>query len=295
MDLIAGIAAHIESATGQRVDAAGASGVGGGSISRAFRLGAGDGAYFVKTNAGDGADAMFQAEAEGLRLLDQANALRVPRPVCSGVHGAHAYLVLEHIEFGRPGVDGGRRMGEGLAVVHGCLAERFGWERDNTIGSTPQINTPDDDWVRFFRHRRLGYQLELARGNGYARQLSEPGERLLELLDVFFTDYRPRPSLLHGDLWGGNAAFDTAGRPVIFDPAVYYGDRETDLAMTELFGGFPAGFHEAYQAAWPLDPGYAVRRDLYQLYHVLNHVNLFGGGYLAGARRLIDRLLAHAR
>jgi fructosamine-3-kinase len=168
---------------------------------------------------------------------------------------------------------------------------RFGWDRDNTIGSTPQLNEPSVDWVTFWRERRLGYQLELAARNGYRGRLKQRGERLLDGLGALL-DHNPVPSLLHGDLWGGNLGYDEAGEPVIFDPACYFGDREADLAMTELFGGFGRRFWAAYQEAWPLSEGYPVRKHLYNLYHVINHLNLFGGGYLSQAESMIDRLLA---
>jgi fructosamine-3-kinase len=149
--------------------------------------------------------------------------------------------------------------------------------------------------VAFFRERRLRYQLDLAGRNGYSGRLSPQADELLERLDRFFTDYQPVPSLLHGDLWGGNWAAAAGGEPVIFDPAVYYGDREADLAMTRLFGGFGAGFYAAYEAAWPTDAGARTRGDLYNLYHVLNHVNLFGDGYIPQARAIIRGLLAQLR
>jgi len=149
------------------------------------------------------------------------------------------------------------------------------------------------DWIAFYRAWRLRPQFELARHNAAPRGLLRQGERLLERLEAFFPGYHPMPSLLHGDLWGGNHGY-ADGVPVLFDPAVYYGDREVDLAMTELFGGYPADFYAAYREAWPLDPGYRVRKPLYNLYHVLNHFNLFGGGYAAQAEAMVRRLLAEA-
>ena len=144
----------------------------------------------------------------------------------------------------------------------------------------------------FWQKQRLGYQLDLAATNGAPATLIDGGRRLQEGLAAFYRDYRPTPSLLHGDLWGGNWAADEIGRPVIYDPATYYGDREADLAMTELFGGFEPAFYSAYQAHSPLADGYELRRDLYKLYHMLNHLNLFGGGYLSSCENLIDQLLA---
>jgi fructosamine-3-kinase len=202
--------------------------------------------------------------------------------------------VLEHLEL-RPADDKGMRaLGRNLARLHRVTARRHGWDRDNTIGSTPQINTPADDWIAFWRERRLSFQLKLAASKGHAARLSASGERLIEKLPAFFEGYTPVPSLLHGDLWSGNAAMDADGKPVIFDPAVYYGDREADLAMTELFGGFPHSFYAAYRTEYPLDAGYETRKQLYNLYHVLNHLNLFGGGYGAQAERMIEQLLAQA-
>ena len=171
-------------------------------------------------------------------------------------------------------------------------APRFGWHRDNTIGATPQSNAWTDDWARFFAERRLGYQLDLALEQGHSGQLIERGRRLCAPLDALLLDHRPVPSLLHGDLWGGNWAADESGQPVVFDPAIYFGDREADLAMTRLFGGFGRAFYDAYQSAWPLEAGADLRFDLYNLYHVLNHLNLFGGGYRGQAETLIEQLLA---
>ena len=182
-----------------------------------------------------------------------------------------------------------------LAQLHRTTAEAYGWHRDNTIGTTPQDNARTEDWAAFFRDRRIAPQLALAARNGHGGRLQRAGERLLAAMPLLLAGHAPVASLLHGDLWSGNAARLASGEPVIFDPAVYFGDRETDLAMTELFGGFPAAFHAAYRAAWPIDAGYPVRRTLYNLYHVLNHLNLFGGGYGAQAEAMIGQLLAEAR
>lgn len=295
MSLQNDISAAIERATGSVVSGDSPWLIAGGSINRTATIGAGEVRYFVKLNDAPASLEMFEAEAAGLRLLAQPGALRVPQPICSGTSGAIAYLVLEYIEFGHGGARGGAALGAGLASIHRMTRARFGWNRDNTIGSTPQVNRPTDEWVTFYRDHRLGFQLELAERNGYRGPLTKAGFRLLEKLPLVCADHHPVASLLHGDLWSGNAAFDRDGAPVIYDPAVYFGDRETDLAMTELFGGFDTSFYRAYQAAWPLAAGYELRRDLYQLYHVLNHLNLFGAGYAGQARRLIDRLLAAVR
>jgi fructosamine-3-kinase len=182
-----------------------------------------------------------------------------------------------------------------LAVLHRCSAEYFGFARDNFIGSTAQPNDWNEDWIDFWRDRRLGFQLQLAAKNGLGVSLQSAGERLLDAVPAYFATYSPRPSLLHGDLWSGNHAYLDDGTPAVFDPAVYYGDRECDIAMTELFGGYPPAFYAAYRTAWPLDPGYAVRRELYNLYHILNHANLFGGGYVQQAEHLMHKLLAEVK
>lgn len=285
------ISEHIHRVTGVSLRGARES-IGGGCINQAMRL-PGDGRdFFVKFNAATQSD-MFVAEAEGLRELAATRAIRVPEPVCWGVAGATAYLVLEYMEFGHGGK--GAVLGEQLAALHRVTRAEFGWQRDNTIGSTEQINTPDADWIRFWRERRLGFQLQLGRRNGLGSDVLRLGEQLQEQLDDLFDGYRPRPSLLHGDLWSGNHGYLADGTPVIFDPAVYFGDREADLAMTELFGGFGAEFYAGYRAAWPLDAGYAARKTLYNLYHILNHANLFGGGYERQALRMTQQLLAELR
>jgi protein-ribulosamine 3-kinase len=176
--------------------------------------------------------------------------------------------------------------------MHRFSSQKFGWIRDNTIGSTPQVNKFSSGWREFWREYRLGYQLQLARANGYTGRLQKQGEQLMERLDQFFPGPPPVPSLLHGDLWAGNYSFDVSGEPVVFDPAVYYGDRETDIAMTELFGGFANSFYAAYREVYPLEPEYETRKTLYNLYHILNHLNLFGGGYVRQAEQMMGRLLA---
>jgi len=260
----------------------------GGCIHACYRVRAGTVGMFVKLNSARYADA-FAAEADGLAALREAGT-RAPEPLAHGATGTHAYLALELLELG--GAIDGAALGRLLAAQHRTRGERFGWRRDNYIGATPQPNAWNGDWVAFWRDRRLGPQLALAEANGHGPALRADAERLADSLGAFFRGYVPAASLLHGDLWSGNAGTLGDGSPVVFDPAVYRGDREADLAMTELFGGFPRAFYAAYREAWPLDAGYAVRRDLYNLYHVLNHLNLFGGGYLGQARALVRRLLA---
>lgn len=266
--------------------------VGGGSIHHAYRLQTDSGPVFLKLNVTEQL-AGFEAEAAGLEALAATNTLRVPRVLGCGRAQDTAYLLLEWLELGGSSATGGRSLGEGLAALHRYTGKAFGFARDNFIGSTPQPNPWTDDWIEFFREQRLGFQLRLAVDNGFGF-LQVDGRRLMDSLDGFFDAYQPEPSLLHGDLWAGNQGCTGAGEPVIFDPAVYYGDRETDIAMTGLFGGFSREFYQSYEAAWPLSTGWEARAELYQLYHVLNHANLFGGGYARDAhgriRKLLDRL-----
>ena len=248
--------------------------------------------FFVKLNDATRL-AMFEAEAEGLKEIARSHSVHVPQPICWGTGEGSAWLVLEHLDLGSADARSQEMLGRQLAHMHRVTNAQFGWRLDNTIGSTPQINTPCHDWVEFWQQRRLGYQLELTGGRA-GKNLQHKGEQLLANVGAFFRDYRPEPSLLHGDLWSGNAAA-VDSQPVIFDPAVYYGDREADIAMTELFGGFSKRFYEAYHETWLLDAGYKVRKTLYNLYHVLNHLNLFGGGYASQAEHMIDALLSEVR
>jgi fructosamine-3-kinase len=263
--------------------------VGGGDISSAWRVRADDHHVFLKTGPASSYE-MFLAESEGLKELKKADALRVPRVLGCVVSGAEAMLALEWMNFEPANPDAERTLGRLLAKQHRFREERFGWHRDNTIGSTPQVNTWSDDWVRFFGAYRLSYQLDLAARKGFDGNLQVDGRKLIGGLGRFFNDYWPEPSLLHGDLWGGNWAV-AGGEPVIFDPAVYYGDREADIAMTMLFGGFGSAFYDAYEKEWPFEPGVEDRLELYKLYHVLNHLNLFGSAYLSRAESIIRSLL----
>jgi protein-ribulosamine 3-kinase len=264
----------------------------GGDINLAFRLDCGSYRFFVKLNRAD-REPMFVAEREGLEALRSSQTIRVPEVHLTGNDGEHAYIVMEYIELG--GAVDNDRLAQALAAMHGRVQSRFGFHCDNAIGSTPQVNRPTTDWVEFWREQRLEFQLELARRNGIAAKLIDRGSRLAGNLAQFFTTYRPQPSLLHGDLWSGNWGFDHVGNPVVYDPACYYGDHEADLAMMELFASPGARFFARYRECFPIDAGYAERRDLYNLYHLLNHANLFGGGYASRAQQSIDRLLAELR
>ncbi len=287
------IAQQISKVTGVPFTVAQLSAVTGGCINEAWRLDGEDGRrFFVKTNSSRNEE-MFVAEAAGLREIIDTGTVAAPVPVCFGSVENRAFLVLEYLSFGTG--DASQLLGHELARMHRHTRTDYGWSRDNTIGSTPQFNTPCNDWLEFWREQRLAFQLRLAEQNGYGGNLQRNGEQLLQCFPVLFSSYTPPASLLHGDLWSGNQVVTPEGQPVIFDPAVYFGDRETDIAMTELFGGFSTRFYAAYKEAWPLDDDYPVRRDLYNLYHILNHLNLFGGGYLRQAEQMMERLLSELR
>jgi protein-ribulosamine 3-kinase len=291
MQRFAPIARELSTLSGARCAPAPQRSVAGGSIHECYAWRCGAGTLFVKVGARS-ARATFDAESLGLAELARARALRVPQVIGCGQTEAGAFLALEWIEAGSPDVRCEERLGEGLAALHRVSAAHFGFHHDNLIGRTPQANGWTSDWAEFFRDRRLRPQLTLAAHNGHGALLRERGARLLERVPALLAGHRPSASLLHGDLWGGNWLASAQGEPVVFDPAVYYGDREADLAMTRLFGGFGASFYRAYSAAAPLAPGWQARGELYNLYHVLNHANLFGAGYVRQAQAMMERLLA---
>lgn len=258
--------------------------VGGGCISSNYRIDDGRRSYFLKL--GRASREQFAAEADGLAALARCDRLVVPRVLALGTAGGLDFLVLEWLELAGTGDEA--RLGEALAALHGIAFPRFGWQRDNYIGSTPQANAWNGSWPNFFAERRLRPQLSLAAGHG-APELLERAAPLLAAPEKLLAGHGATPGLVHGDLWSGNKGF-VAGRPALFDPAVYAGDGETDLALAELFGGFGPRFFSAYRCLRPLAPGYETRRSAYQLYHVVNHFNIFGGAYRRQALALIEAL-----
>ncbi|MEP6487850.1 fructosamine kinase family protein [Microcoleus vaginatus GB2-A3] len=300
------IAARIAEVTGDKFSIDNRRSVSGGCINQGYYISSSARAYFAKLTPASQV-AMFEAEALGLQQMRATQTIRVPEPICWGTEGNSAYIVLEWLDLESRGGDRAwEEMGRQLAAMHkytppnlpfarggkkpnsarvrGC----FGWDINNTIGSTIQINNWTANWAEFWAEHRIGYQLKLARdGRGHFPQ----GERLLEMISQLLAGYEPQPSLVHGDLWGGNVGVTSAGEPVIFDPAAYFGDREVDIAMTELFGGFPRQFYRGYNQVWPLDAGYEQRKTIYNLYHILNHFNLFGGSYESPANQMINRIL----
>lgn len=284
----AGLAEALAAATGSaRMDERHA--VSGACINACDVVRRGAARWFVKRNDARFADA-FAAEADGLAAIAAAG-VRAPAPVAHGRGEYGAWLVMEWLPLAAPQAGSHAALGEALATLHAARRGQFGWHRDNFIGATPQDNSPHASWPAFWLECRLRPQLERAARNGHRLDTAAA----LDAAGTLLAHHAPAASLLHGDLWSGNAGFLEDGTPVVFDPAVYAGDAEADLAMTELFGGFPAGFFAAYRAAHAVDAGYCLRRDLYNLYHVLNHLNLFGAGYLGQARRLLARLAAEVR
>lgn len=285
-----GIAQHIARARGTRFEIESYRSVGGGSINRAYYLDGKGQRYFLKLNQASKVG-MFEAEAMGLNEMADVGAIAVPRAVCWGAEANDSYIVLDWFDLGR-GQGNWQTMGQQLAELHRATSDQgFGWHQNNTIGDTPQHNNWCRDWTEFYVTYRLGYQFKLARRNGgkFTREAE-----LLGAVPKLLSNHHPEPALVHGDLWSGNAAFKSSGEPFIFDPATYYGDREVDIAMSELFGGFPSEFYRGYQSVYPLAPGYEIRKTLYNLYHILNHFNLFGGGYFSQAERMIQTLLSAA-
>jgi fructosamine-3-kinase len=286
------IADKISQATRNKFEISQCKSVGGGCINQAYQISTDKNErYFIKLNQPSLAE-MFAAEAKGLLEMAATQTITVPMPICWGLVTNYSYLVLEYLDLtDRTNPKNWTQMGRNLAAMHRYQIThmpQFGWHINNTIGSTPQLNTWETNWTTFFKNHRIGDQLQLARRNGgHFPRATE----LIAAIPQILANHHPQPSLVHGDLWGGNAGFTTAGIPIIFDPATYWGDREVDLAMTELFGGFPAAFYQGYESVYPLDAGYSQRKVLYNLYHILNHYNLFGGSYQNQANRIIDSLL----
>ncbi len=250
--------------------------VSGGDTHSAYKISDGRRRFFVKVNQAD-ALPNFASEAVGLRYLSHSNSIRIPRYICHGVAANKSYLVLEHITLSQGDTDSWRELGQQLAQLHQTEQNsQYGLEKDNYIGQTPQDNHWQSRWGQFFAEQRIGNMLE---------RLATKGIRFVDIdtaidsIKVTLKEHAPEPCLVHGDLWAGNVGFNKK-HPVIYDPAPYFGDRETDIAMTELFSRFPDAFYQGYNQQWPLDKGYAARKPLYQLYHVLNHALMFGGSYL---------------
>jgi protein-ribulosamine 3-kinase len=261
--------------------------VSGGCISSAWRISTDNEQYFLKEANGSESN-LLKAEERGLQEL--ALCSEVKSPLCYGFLKAESkgYLLLEFLELKSHCPQSQSLLGTQLATMHKRTAKKHGFYEDNYIGSQPQINTWTGCWLEFFINCRLMPQVNNTKNTA----IIQKSIKLSNKLPDFFKGYSPSPSLLHGDLWSGNTASLSDATPVIFDPATYYGDRETDIAFTEMFGGFTSGFYEAYSDNYPLHKGYQQRKILYQLYHYLNHANIFGGSYLQKASRILDTLIS---
>jgi protein-ribulosamine 3-kinase len=263
--------------------------VSGGEIARAHVFKASDCWVFVKSlPLGQGG--LLSAEADGLQAIAATSTIRVPRVIRRGITDHMAWLALEYLELTERTADVDARLGRQLADLHRHGGEHYGWRRNNYIGLSPQVNRPMEDWTEFFLMQRLAVQFDRLSSSHPGEQWSDLKLRVFDTWHASHARHRPEPCLVHGDLWHGNAAALIGDAPVVFDPAVHYGDRESDLAMARLFGGFSEEFFTAYEQAWPLPHGHEQRLLFYKLYHVLNHANIFGGGYLESVRKLSERI-----
>lgn len=262
--------------------------VSGGDINLAFHLDTNQGQYFVKLNTPDKVD-LFRAERQGLMELAKCQSLVVPEPISFGTNANAAYLCMSFIELAEDLDDA--LLGEAIAELHGPIGQGFGWDSNNFIGSSVQHNDWSEDWPEFFWSKRLEPQLlQMLEANS-----SFPESALDPLKQSVLSVLQGRnysASLVHGDLWNGNVAMTVDGKPCLYDPAVYWGHSETDLAMARLFGGFRQVFFDAYAAARPSEDGEEERLLVYQLYHLLNHYNLFGASYLEQCTKQISKIMA---
>ena len=251
------------------------------------RISCGENRYFLKL--GSNPD-VLKAEYDGLSALANSDTIRVPNPIIVETFNKTTVLVSEYIELTGRKTDY-LRLASSLFALHSHHGNRFGWHRDNYIGRSHQLNNQCDDWLEFFLNYRLIFQLEMAWQNGYSGNFRLLGEKMPDAVGAILKHHHPLPSLLHGDLWSGNYGFDSRGEPVIIDPAVYHGDAETDLAMMQLFGSPPTRFFDKYQELSPLPDGWQLRKSVYNLYHILNHLNIFGSSYRSHAESLMKSIL----
>lgn len=264
--------------------------IAGGDIAGSWLIDAKDQQLFVKIMP-PRHGSILSAEADGLSALAETAAVRVPKVWGRGTEIEFSWLALEYLPLNPRSREADVRLGRRLARQHRQFGERFGWSRDNFIGLSPQQNPAEDDWATFFLWHRLAPQLDMLDSEDPDGAWGRQQRPLFECWLKRFRHHRPEPALVHGDLWSGNAAMIEEGEPVIFDPAVHYADRECDLAMSRLFGGFSEAFYQSYEATWPLPADHRQRLPWYQLYHLLNHARLFGGAYRERAAGLIRQLI----
>jgi protein-ribulosamine 3-kinase len=263
---------------------------GGGCINHGGKLSTSRGNFFLKWNDIAKFPEMFKAECKGLLLLRQQNAIRIPKVIGVGENDTFQFLLLEFIEERTRSKNYWLQLGERLATLHRQHSIQFGLDHSNYIGSLLQSNNQNNSWIDFFIECRLDAQLKIALHSG---AVDSTWIKKFESLYSKLTTLLPeeRPSLLHGDLWSGNLLIDEKGEPCLIDPAVYYGNREADLAMTKLFGGFDTTFYHCYDEIFPLQQGYEERADIYNLYPLLVHVNLFGGSYKRSVENIVNKFI----
>lgn len=262
--------------------------ISGGDISKAYKIEASSGNYFLKLNNSTNAHQMFQVEANGLELIRNTNTIKTPLVLAQDTFEDTSFLLLEYIESKSPSTQDFDTLGQQLAKLHQCTSDTFGLDHDNFIGSLPQSNIKQKTWLGFYTEERLLPQLHLAKKNGFLSDGECPSSiqiktALAPLLENI------KPSLLHGDLWSGNYSISKDGAPYLIDPAVYYGHHEMDIAMSQLFGGFSPTFYEAYFSALPADEHTSTRIDIYQLYYLLVHLNLFGRSYYGAVISILKK------
>ena len=282
------IAEQIKQATNQDFVMESQVPVGGGQTNESYKLECKPTNYFVKLNSNSRLS-MFESEAIALEEIAKIDKIRVPEPICCGIVGNKSFLALSWIEFGPWSQSSWMELGRSIANLHRFSTQKkFGWDQDNFIGSSPQQNPWHDNWAEFFTEQRIKFQLELAKAKGFE---FDNEKKLLKAIYRRLAPHRPESSLLHGDLWCGYVLCAIKRMPVIFDPSSYFGDREVDLAMTELFGGFPEAFYLAYNETWPVNNGYSHRINIYNLYHILNHLNMFGDSYYSQAKKIVHQII----
>ena len=259
----------------------------GGDISAVFKVETDTKSYVLKRGSKNEAS-LFKAEAQGLDLIAKTQTIATPIVIAVGNHEETPYLLMEFIESKSPNQQDYMRLGTQLAQLHTCQDENFGLPSDNFIGSLPQSNTPSKSWIDFYGTNRLGFQFELASSKGLLNPAEVPtAEAIRSFLKSICLDIKP--SLLHGDLWSGNYLIGKDGTPYLIDPAVDYGHAEVDIAMTKLFGGFSGAFYSAYHKLRPTTDFYKERMEIYQLYYLLVHLNLFGASYYSSVKRILKR------
>lgn len=288
MNIWQSIQSEIQDATQTEFNISQKISVTGGDINQAFRLIGNNCEYFVKLNSANNYD-MFCQESVGLKALRKSERLKIPQTILYGLFENQSYLVLEYLDLKSNGEM--EKFAVALAQLHLNTQNNFGFACDNYIGKTVQINAPRNNWGEFFAEQRIGFQLSLLQQKGVPQSLIKKGQQLVQRLPIYLNKHQPRPALIHGDLWQGNYSFDPSGMPVIYDPACYYADHEVDLAMLELFGNPGPAFFKTYSQTYPIENGYTMRKKIYNLYHILNHANLFGGRYISQSEHMIKGLI----